>query len=81
MVCPVANLFQKALAGPEGRKDNSDGISLDNSLALLSKIQADKSWRSFLPFFSDVTLPLLLDMCMHSLSWAFAILKVVISRL
>ena len=31
VVCPLAILFQKALVGPEDRKENSDGISLDSS--------------------------------------------------
>lgn len=39
MVCPCTNLFRKALLGPEDRRGGSDGILLDGSSALLSKIQ------------------------------------------
>ena len=67
MVCPLTNVFLKALEGPEDKKDDSDGISLDSSCALLSKIQTDKYWRS--SSLSGLVIPLLLDvMYMHRLS-------------
>ena len=82
VVCPLANLFHKALVGPEYRRENSDGILIDSSWALLSKIQTGKCWRSWLSSLSGLTISSLLHvMCMHNLSWAFAIFKAVILSL
>ena len=79
VVCSHDSLFQKAFLGPEGRREDSDEISLDSSWALLSKIQTGKCWRSCLSSLSGLAIPLLLNvMCMHNVSWAFATLKVVI---
>ena len=79
VVFSLTILFQKALAGPEDRKNDSNRISLDSSWALLSKIQTGKCWKSCLSSLSGLAIPLLLHvMCIHDLSWAFAIKKVVI---
>jgi hypothetical protein len=78
----LTNLLQKALLGLEDRREDSDGLLLDSSWALLSKIQTGKCWRSCLSSLSGLAIPLLLHViCMHNLSWASAILKVVISSL